>query len=113
MRVPANDRFFAPPVPRDPFTRFTPALRLGLQEFITANDRLCLGKRPVGLGSNPRVLPERELSPRSGEMCRFDSESDQTTAYPRSDPIDPCPELPSDPIGDGSIIERIGTQPCP
>ncbi len=100
-------------MPGDPFTRFPPTLRMSLKEFVPTDDRLCFGERPVGLGSNSRILSERKLSPRPGEMRRFDPKSDQTTAYPRSDPIDPRSKLPSDPIGDGPIIQRIGTQPCP
>ena len=91
-------------MPGDPFTRLPSTLRMGLEEFVPTDDRLCLGKCPVGLGRGPGILTKCKLPSSSGEVSRFDTKRCQATSDPCPNTVDPCSELPAHPVGDRPVI---------
>jgi hypothetical protein len=98
-------------VPGNSVAELAAPLRVRLEQLVPADDRLCLGERAIGLCSRSRIFSECELSSCPREIRRLDTERDQTTANTRPYPVNPGPELPSHPISDRSIIQRIGAQP--
>ena len=98
-------------MPGNPISGLTASLWVCLNQFVPAKDRLCLGERSDGLRCRSRIFSECELSSRPGEIRRLDPERDQAAAYTWPNSVDPGAKLPSHPIGDRPIIQRISAQP--
>jgi hypothetical protein len=98
-------------VPGNSVAELAAPLRVRLEQLVPADDRLCLGERAIGLCSRSRIFSECELSSRPGEIRRLDPKRDQAAAYTCPNSVDPGAKLPSHPIGDRPIIQRISAQP--
>ena len=59
----------------------------------------------------PRILSQGELPPHIRKIGRFDSQRNKPTPDTSPDAVDPCTKLPSHPLGDRPIVERIRASP--